>query len=344
MKNLKIHIALIFTLTTLMASSQQFPHLTQYLINPYALTPTLAGQTGYSEMFLGYRNDWTRIDGSPRTFSASGFGNIYQQKMWLGGEAMMDKTDILSTFKLNASYTYKLQLEDDQFLSLGVWGTYYQTAVNLSNSIGIDTDDPILSDPSKINSSAFNAGFGINYNRDRFNLGFSIPTLFGSKEEYLGDTYKYRVQREVMIHSSYMFDLAEQWQLQTIGVFRKTTNEPSSIELSTLFIFKQQFWGGLLFRSGGALAVNIGAHITKGFVFNYAYEIGMSGINKGSGGSHEIGIGYRFKFLESEYFDKNDSNGHRSKKSNKSKRIKKSSKSRSGRYRQVAYPQLQDYN
>ena len=96
MKNLKIHIALIFLLTTLMASSQQFPHLTQYLINPYALTPTLAGQTGYSEIFLGYRNDWTRIDGSPRTFSASGSGNIYQQKMWLGGEAMMDKTDILS--------------------------------------------------------------------------------------------------------------------------------------------------------------------------------------------------------------------------------------------------------
>jgi type IX secretion system PorP/SprF family membrane protein len=335
MRRLKIHITLILILFGSGVFAQQFSHRTQYLINPYSLTPTLAGYTGYSEVFMSYRNDWTKIYGSPRTFSANGFGNIYQQKMWLGGEAVMDKTDILSTFKLNASYTYKLMVEDDQFLYFGVWGTFYQTSVNLGNSIGVDPSDPIFSDPSKLNSSAMNAGFGIHYNRNRFNLGFSIPSLFGSNDEYQGSAYKFKVQREAMVYSSYLFDMGELWQMQAYGVFRRTTNEPSILELSTLFIYQQQFWGGLLYRNSGALALNIGAYITRGFVFNYSYEIGMSGINQGSGGSHEIGIGYRFNFQDTNYFEKKDANSSKGKKSRRLKGRK---------YRQVAYPQLQDYN
>ncbi len=342
MKNIKLHITLILFLIGYATVAQQFAHNTQYLINPYSLTPTLAGYTGYSEVFLGYRNDWTGIDGSPRSFRANGFGNIYQETMWLGAEAIMDKTDILSTFKFNASYTYKLQVEEDQILSFGVWGTYYQASVNVGNGIGIDVNDPILTDQSKLNSSAFNAGFGINYNRDRFNLGFSIPSLFASNDEYTGDAYKFKVQRQVMVYSSYLFDLGDQWQMQAYGVFRKTTNEPSVVELSTLFIFRQQFWGGLLYRNGGALALNFGMHISRGFVFNYSYEIGMSGINKGSGGSHEIGLGYRFNFMDNEYFDKNTGRYTRTNKSSKTK--KSSRKKRGGRYRSVAYPQLEDYN
>ncbi|MBU2554649.1 MAG: PorP/SprF family type IX secretion system membrane protein [Bacteroidetes bacterium] len=341
MKHLKLHIASVLIIIGMGVSAQQFPHRTQYLINPYSLTPTLAGLTGYSELFLDYRNDWTRINGSPRTFSANGFGNIYQQKVWLGGEAVMDKTDILSTFKLNASFTYKLQVEDNQYLFFSAWGTFFQASVNTGNSIGVDPNDPLLNNLSKLNSSAFNAGFGINYNRDRFNLGISIPTLFGSDDTYDGSTYKFKVQREVMFFSSYLFDLGESWQMQAFGVFRKTTNEPSVVEISTLFIFRQQFWGGLLYRTGGALALNVGAHISRGFVFNYAYEIGMSGINQGSGGSHEISIGYRFYFDDLNYFDKKSSKYSRKTRSDKPKRTKKV---RGRSYRQVAYPQINDYN
>ncbi len=342
MKNIKLHITLIGLLVGLTSFAQQFAHSTQYLINPYALTPTLAGYTGYSEMFLAYRNDWTGITGSPRTFSANGFGNIYQEKMWLGGQAVMDKTDILSTFKLQASYTYKLQVEENQHLFFGFWGTFYQTAVNVGNGIGIDTGDPILNNADKLNSSAVNAGFGINYNRDRFNLGFAIPALFGSNDEYTADVYKFKVQREVMVYSSYLFDLGEFWQMQAYGVFKKTTNEPSGVEVSTMFIYQQRFWGGLLYRTGGVLALNVGAHIGRGFVFNYSYEIGMSGINKGSGGSHEIGIGYRFNFYDNEYFNKKEGRYSRSLGTERSKKTRRRKHGNS--YRQVAYPQLDDYN
>ena len=63
-------------MTTGFGFAQQFPLTTQYLFNPYALTPSMAGVTGYSEIFLNYRSEWTGIEGHPQTFRMNTFGNI----------------------------------------------------------------------------------------------------------------------------------------------------------------------------------------------------------------------------------------------------------------------------
>ncbi len=329
MKLQKYIVSFLLLFGLLEISAQQFQNSTQYLINPYALTPTLAGYTGYSEAFLNYRNDWTLINSSPRTFSASGFGNVYKQKMWLGGEIMTDKTDILSVFKLNISYTYKLQVENDQHVYFGIWTTYYQASVNTSNGVGIDPNDPVIQNKDKLNSSAFNAGFGINYNWRNLNLGISIPSLFGANDEYVtNSSFKYQVQRQFQFYLSNLFEFNNSWQLQAYGVVQKTTNEPVSIEISAMGIYLGRIWSGLLYRNGGVLAINIGGHIYKGMVFNYSYEIGASGINKGSGGSHQITIGYRFNFSGNSYFGTNEIT---------------SSRRRGRRSGNISYPEVTDY-
>jgi len=326
----KYIIIIIFLFGVTGIYAQQFPLTTQYLTNPYALSPTLAGSTGYSEAFLNYRNDWTKIDGSPRTLRANGYGNVYKQKMWVGGELMSDKTDILSVFKANISYTYKLHVENNQFLYFGVWTTFYQASVNTGNGIGIAPNDPVLQDVDKLNSSAFNAGIGITYNWGNLNIGFSIPSMFGLNDEYeTNSSFKYHVQRQYQFYASYLFELNDEWQLQSYGVFEKTANEPINIELSVMAIYLKRFWSGMLYRNGGALAINIGGHIYNGFIFNYSYEIGMGNINKGSGGSHEITIGYRFNFSGNDYFERKESG---------------SSHKKGRRSGNISYPEVQNFN
>jgi len=328
----KYIIVLVFLLGSLGVYAQQLPTSTQYLFNPYALTPTLAGYTGYSEVFLNYRNNWTGINGSPRTFSANGFGNIYQDKMWLGAEIMTDKTDILSVFRANLSYTYKLKVENDQYLFFGVWTTFYQASVNTGGAIGVDPNDPLLQNGSKLNSSAFNAGFGINYNWKNLNIGFSIPSLFGLNADYAANVaFNYQVQRQYQFHVSYLHEFNDSWQLQATSVFQKTGTEPIDVELALMVIYLKRFWLGTLYRNGGALALNIGGHIYGGFVFNYSYEIGLSGINNGSGGAHEITIGYRFNFFGNNYFQKKEDDCSVSRKKRKTTR-------------NISYPEVQDYN
>lgn len=310
--------------------AQQFPLTSQYLINPYALTPTLAGSTGYPEVFMGFRKDLVGINGSPSTFRVNGYGSVYEDKMWVGGEIYMDKTDILSLFKAQLSYTYKLQLENEQFLSFGVWASFYQNSVNIDNSIGVDPNDPLINNASKLNSSTFNSGFGINYNWRNLNIGVAFPTLFTTNEKYiLNEGYSLRLQREMLVYGSYMFQLQQDWKLQTYVVYRKMRNEPMSVDLSLMAIYLNRFWLGTLYRNSKALSLNVGGHIFNGFTLNYSYDIGIGGIHSHTGGAHEISLGYRFKFSVNDYFDKKTTTSKRGK---------------AKKYRDLPYPQVQEYN
>ncbi len=311
------------------AKAQQFPLTTQYLFNPYALNPALAGYYGKPEAYLNFRKDWTGIEGSPRTFRANGFGNIYKDNMWLGGEIYSDKADVLNRFKMNLSYSYILQVQEDQYLYFGVWTTFYQNSVNMGNLTGVDPNDPIIANQTKLNGSVFNAGFGLNYNYKELNIGFAFPTLFGTREEYV-DAANFKMQRELLFYVSNMFRLNNNWQLQGYAVFRKTKNQPMNAEFSIMPVYLQRFWGGILFRTGGVVALNVGGLVYKGLLFNYSYEIGVGGVNKGSGGSHEITVGYRFNMEENLFFNRSKSKKRYNKKKNRPRNY-------------YGYPDIMDY-
>ena len=334
MKEIKRNIAIVIViLMTMSGNAQQFQPGSDYLFNPYSLTPAMAGITGYSEVFADYKTSMSDIDGHPRTINVNGYGNISKGKMWLGGNVTNDKTGILSVMKIDLSYTYKLQVENNQFLYFGIWTSLYQGTVNLSDATGIDTGDPLLqNNADKISSSSFNVGFGINYNWDKMNIGFSMPSTFSRNHDYTGQVdYKYMVQREFRLYAYYIFELSEQFKLQTMGVVYKAADMPGSFDLSAMGIIHDRFWGALMYRSGGAMDIVVGAHISQGFVFSYSYEAGLSNIYKGSGGSHELTLGFRFGFKDNDsYFG--DSNTGNSRK----KRKKKSSYS--------GYPGVNGYN
>ncbi len=306
MKSTRIHIILLLLLLSVTGFSQQFPLTTQYLFNPYALTPAMAGVTGYSEVFLNYRSDWTGIDGHPQTARFNASGNIYKHKMWLGGEMYLDNTDILSRFKASLSYTYKLKVQNDQFIHFAVWGSFYQNVINYTNAIGVDPNDPLFKDITSLVASKFNAGFGLNYSWRKMNVGFSIPTLFASRQEVIdGQGVSFNMRQEFLFHLSNIFTLSKNWDMQTYGVFRKTTTEPLNYELSVMFIFVQRFWTGILYRTGGAVGVNLGGNLVRGLAFNYSYEVPIGGINAHSGGSHEFTLGWRFGAKNNKFFENN---------------------------------------
>jgi type IX secretion system PorP/SprF family membrane protein len=227
--------------------------------------------------------------------------------MWIGGEMYMDNTDIFSRFKASLSYTYKLKVQNEQFIYFGVWGSFYQNALNYANAVGVDPNDPLFKDITNITASKFNAGFGLNYSWKQFNIGFSIPTLFSSRQEVennLGVTFNQK--QEFLFHVSNIFRFSDNLDMQSWMVFRKTTNDPLNFEISAMFIYMKRFWSGLLFRKGGALGINLGGNLVKGLTFNYSYEIPVGGINARSGGGHEITLGWRFGSKSGKYFEYND--------------------------------------
>ncbi len=284
--------------------AQQTPVTTQYLFNPYALNPAMAGYFNYSEIYLNYRREWTNIANGPKTLRLNGFGNVYKEKMWLGGEIYMDKTGAISQFKASASYSYILETGDNQRIFFGVWASYYQNSVSLSDMTGIDPNDPLLNGGSAVNGSAFNAGFGIDYNWQGLNVGFAMPNALADNRYYNNPgKIDFKLQREFLMHASYLFYLTGNWQLQAFSVYRKVKNMPGNFEISAMALFMKQAWAGLLYRNTGAMAINIGGYAGYGIALNYSFELGTGGINKGSGSTHEITLSYRFGQETRNYFE-----------------------------------------
>ncbi len=281
--------------------AQQTPLTTQYLFNPYALNPAMAGYFNYSEIYLNYRREWTNIDNGPKTFRLNGFGNVYKEKMWLGGEIYMDKTGAISQFKASVSYSYVLQTGEGQRFFFGVWGNYFQNSVNTSDMTGINPGDPLL---NNLTGSSFNAGFGIDYNWQGLNVGFAMPNALADNS-YYKDPHgiDFKMQREFLLHASYLFSVADNWQLQAYSVYRKVKNMPGNFEISAMALFMKQAWAGLLYRNTGAVAINIGGYAGLGLALNYSFELGTGGINKGSGSTHEITLSYRFGQKGRSYFE-----------------------------------------
>jgi type IX secretion system PorP/SprF family membrane protein len=294
-------------------TAQQMPMTTQYLFNPYALNQAVAGYFNYSEIYLNYRREWTNIANGPKTVRLNGFGNVYKEKMWVGGEMYMDKTGAISQFKASVSYSYVLQTAEDQRFFFGVWANFFQNSVRLADMTGIDPTDPLLTGSSAVNGSAFNAGFGLDYNWQGLNVGFAMPNALADNS-YNKNPNKldFRLQREFLLHASYLFALADNWQLQTMAVYRKVKNMPGNFELSAMALFMKQVWAGILYRNTGAVAINIGGYAGYGLMLNYSFEFGTGGINKGSGTTHEITLSYRFGQQGRTYFEnKNGENyGH----------------------------------
>jgi len=279
------------------ALSQQMPFSSHYTFNRYSLEPAFAGAYDKAAVYLNYRRDWGNIEGSPRTFRANGFGNIYKN-MYLGGEIIADNADIYNRLKASLSYTYRLPLTNEQNLSFSVSGNLYQSVIRFDKA-NVDLDDPLLKDISRITGTNFNAAFGLVYNWRDLHVGLGMPVLYRSPDAYkLKAEGKFAFERAFLLHISNRFRLEERWQLQLFGVFQKTDNMPSVVDISATVFYDNKYHFGLLYRSGNALAFGLGGELIDNFVLGYSYEFGLAGIYNGAGGAHEITVGYRISALQ----------------------------------------------
>lgn len=306
------YITLLVLLYGGMIQGQDYIQSSEYVINPYALNQAMAGYFGYSEIHLDYRQQWIKMYDGPKTYNISAFGNIYKGKMWLGGEAYRDQAGSLIRTKANLSYSYILKVGDNQNLFFGIWGSFYQNSINLSNLTGVDPNDPLLNQLGTLNGSTFNVGFGLVYNSGNFNAGFAMPNAMANKTIYLTpNKISFAMQREYRFHVSNLFWISKTWEFQAMGVYQKTINEPGNLDIAATFFLVERFWAGALYRSGGAVAFHAGGYLVGGISVNYSYELGFGGINKYSGPSNEISLSFRFGMKGGQYYrNKNAYSNH----------------------------------
>lgn len=258
--------------------------------------PASISRPGYIYFFSNARQQWTGIEGAPKVYNiqASGFSENHNSAFGLS----FIKDDIGLTTAINPSllYAYRVGVNDNMFLSLGLSAGYYSRTLKGSNF-----QAEIINDPALIYSdqkfSSPDANVGIELQSKHFLFGLSVDHLFSiwkPDDELLisNHQYAYAIYRN---SDSELFNF-------TGGIQVANRNNLTVAEVTAIVRFKRAtglvkgpselFDLGITLRTVEQFTfltgINISPHMRIGYT--YDFDFGLLG-NKT--GTHEIILEYR---------------------------------------------------
>ncbi|MFC2114458.1 PorP/SprF family type IX secretion system membrane protein [Bacteroidota bacterium] len=291
MKKHGILIALLVVLS-LTVFAQKLPLNNQYLLNKFALNPSYAGMEEGINMFAGYRNQWSGIQGAPITKMFSGYSSL-GNNIGLGGEIISDQEGVFTRLYAGLTYSYQLKVADEHIISFGLSGKIFEHSINLTG-LNIDNPfDPVLDERVTQNETVANAGASVLYSFNGLFVGFNAPYLLNNRSRFNSENSidEYLLRRHYMGHASYNFAINDNFGIEPFAIVRFTGYAPVNFEFASLFKYKELGWLGVSYRREGALGLSAGFNLNHKMSFNYTFEFLGNNMTGQSNGTHEFALG-----------------------------------------------------
>ncbi|MBY0487881.1 MAG: type IX secretion system membrane protein PorP/SprF [Flavobacteriaceae bacterium] len=285
----KIYFLTAFALLTFIdVSAQQDPHYTQYMYNMSVINPAYAGSKENMTGGLLYRKQWVEIEDAPTTgtfFINSPVG----KNVGLGLSAITDKIGPVEENNIYADFSYTLNLGGEHRLAFGLKGgaTFHKVGLfsEIYNNVP-DADDPAFRENS--NRTFLNIGSGLFYYTNKYYVAFSVPNMLKSKyldfngRQFGTETLHY------FLTGGYVFDLTPNVKFKPFAMIKSAFNAPTSLDLSTNFLFNEKFEIGATYRLEDSFGAMVNYAITPSLKIGYAYDHIVSDLKVTTPSSHEV--------------------------------------------------------
>ena len=130
--DLKKHIVhiVVFFLAIGSVFAQQDPNYTQYMFNPLNYNPAYCGSKSILSTALVYRNQWTGLEGAPKTLTLSAHSPLKNKNMGVGFEVTRDQIGPVQNLWIQGSYAYRIKVSriDKGKLGFGVKAGIYNSS------------------------------------------------------------------------------------------------------------------------------------------------------------------------------------------------------------------------
>ncbi len=300
MKN--IYFTIVFTIALVIsANAQQDPQYTQYMYNMNVINPAYAGSKEHLAIGLLYRTQWVNINDAPRTGTLSIHSPI-GKNVGLGLSIISDRIGPVEENNVYADFSYTLNLGGEHRLALGLKaGATFQN-IGLFSDIGNgfvnDSNDEAFSENA--NSTNLNIGSGLFYYTDNYYVSFSIPNML--KNTFLditGNGQEFTFGSEVLhyfLSAGYVFNLSENTKFKPSFLIKSAFDAPTSLDLSTNFLFFDRFEAGATYRLEDAIGAMVNFAITPDIRVGYAYDYIISDLSAATSSSHEVMLLFDLNF------------------------------------------------
>lgn len=318
-----LYIKLAFVISVQMAFAQQRPQYTQYVFNNFLLNPAVSGIENYTDAKVGYRSQWTGLQGAPVTsyitinaplgknflqgdasaFPAGGAENpssrLYTQNYMaaephhgIGLMIVTDKTGPISQTNIDATYAYHLGLSNNLNLAVGVMAGVSHISLNTSELTLETALDPAIANG---NNSQWkpDLGAGVWLYSSTYYVGASVQQLLPQNLYFSTNTVYNKSQTvpQLFLTSGVKLFLTDDITLLPSFLIKVIKPEPITFDINAKVSFRDKFWLGGSYRRSDSFGILAGLNISSFINIGYSYDITTSALNTVSNGSHEIVIG-----------------------------------------------------
>ena len=318
----------ILTLTLFFSSgfllAQQRAQYSQFALNNYLQNPAITGIEDYTDVRLGFRNQWVGIEGAPRSLYMSAHmpvnkknvstevnylmrngrkvKTIVDQKtdksknhkikphQGVGFLAESDKSGAISRTGLNLTYAYHLPVSRTVKVAGGVSAGILNYSINTQSLVLDNTQDPALAG-NGLRNTQFDLGLGIwAYSRNFFG-GISTSQFASKKENFINDMSiapQNGLQTHYYFSGGYRINVSPFVALIPSFLTKLAQPSPASTDFNLKALYNDRVYIGGTYRKDDAFSVITGFNINSIIGIGYAYDATTSELNYFSQGSHEV--------------------------------------------------------
>lgn len=268
---------------------------THYMFNTLAVNSGYAGSRDALTITGLHRSQWVSFPGAPTTQTLTLHTPIHNDQLGLGLSVLNDKIGPTNTTAIYADFAYKLKVNEKAKLAFGLKGGINLRSNGLS-SLALDetNDDAFANDV--VSDVLPNFGFGLYYYTDKFYVGLSTPKLLENNfttNTVSGSLSSASEKRHYFLIAGTVFPITDNIKLKPTGFMKVTEAAPIEGDITLTALFKEKLWAGVMFRTGDALGLLVGANITDQLSLGYSFDWSYTNTTfKYNAGSHELMLRY----------------------------------------------------
>lgn len=312
---------LVFVSASYGIFAQEQPRSTQYIFNTYLINPAISGIDNYTDVKLGYRNQWSGLEGAPVTqylsihapigedfvrssvnsFSGQGvnplsrsYVNTYtsaEPHHGIGFYALTDKAARVRQTNVSATYAYHMGLSYDVNLSVGVSGGLAATNIDVGAIYVENPSDPLLSADNN-NKMRPDLGVGVWLYSPRFFLGGSFKKILGPETvSQSGQSLRPYQEGAFYGTAGYKFFIDEDIAMIPSTLLTYWMAAPPTFDANLKVAYQDKFWVGGSFRNNDSFSALVGFNVASIFNISYSYDATTSALRSVNNGTHEFVLG-----------------------------------------------------
>jgi type IX secretion system PorP/SprF family membrane protein len=296
-------ILIIVLFTSLTSFAQQDVLFSQYMFNKLLVN---AGYAGSREVFSAdvvYRNQWTGLEGAPKTIALSMHAPLRYDHIAIGGYIYNDQIGPQVNQGALLDYAYRINLPKGK-LSFGLQAGIKYNDINW-NMIELETPDISFQNSQK-NKLTPDANFGIYYYTNRMFAGVSSKQLLQNEYGMVTGADGKKTYSKLLRHFYGMAGIAV--PISDLVVFRPSVlvkyvkAAPWQMDLNASFLFNDLFWLGMSYRTDGDLVFLTEINVSRKYRIGYSYDVNVKDRIHYNSGSHEIRLGIDLDLLKNRMY------------------------------------------